>query len=67
MKCQVIICHCKEIIAACRIPEAYEDVEWMKDVRKYSKMGYTIDIKDCSEFKFGSCKCNQISTQTRLF
>lgn len=54
---QTIICKCGAAIAACTVPECYEEADWMKDVRKYSKKGYSIEIKDAGEFSFGKCTC----------
>lgn len=51
---------CNEIFAACREPECYEDADWHKDIRKYSKQGHKVDFVPLSEFNFGKCKCKDV-------
>lgn len=54
---QVVKCKCGEVFAACVEPECYEDKEWMKSVRDYSKQGYKIEMKENGTWKFGACEC----------
>jgi hypothetical protein len=57
-KVQVIKCKCGSVIAACLEPECYQEVEWMRELRRYSKEGYDIEMINKEDFKFGKCKCN---------
>jgi hypothetical protein len=54
---QIINCLCGATIAACRVPECYEDAEWQKNMRKYVRKGYTVEIHENSNWKFGGCTC----------
>jgi hypothetical protein len=65
MGVQVVKCKCGEIFAGYREPECFEDAEWHKDIRKWIKMGYTVETAE--RIKFGECKCNEIKNQTNLF
>jgi len=64
MEAQVIRCKCGSAIAACRIPEAYEETDWMKDVRNYSKKGYTISVENLEGFKLEMCCCGNKGQMT---
>lgn len=54
---QVIICKCGSIFAACRVPDCYQDKEWLASLRKYSLNGYTIEVRD--SFTIQKCICDQ--------
>ena len=56
---QVIKCKCGKVFAMCLAPECYQDAEWMRDIRKYSKKGCTVEIGDSSNFKFEDCTCEK--------
>lgn len=66
---QTVKCKCGTIVAACLEPYCYEDVEWMRKVRKYSKKGYSIEMANDVTARFGNCTCNekQISAESNLF
>ena len=57
MEAQVIKCKCGSVVAMCRIPEAYEDTDWMKEVRNCSKKGYSISVGKVENFKLEMCCC----------
>ena len=57
MQFQVIKCKCGEIFAASRVPECYQDSEWMRDLRKEVKNGNSVEIVEQGKWKFGPCKC----------
>jgi len=59
---QVIQCKCGSNIAACLVPMCYTDKDWMKEIRSYSKQGYTIGGLSNKEYSFERCKC-----QPKLF
>jgi hypothetical protein len=61
-KCQVVTCSCGATFAACALPYAYEDSEWMRDLRKYSKKGYNISIMNSNEFDMQMCTCSEENT-----
>ena len=56
---QAVYCKCGSLVAACMAPHCYEDSEWQKDVRKFSKDGYKIKMVDPEEVRLtlDSCKC----------
>jgi hypothetical protein len=55
---QIIKCKCGNIIAAAAEPHCYADAEWQKDMRKYVKKGYTVEMmENGSGWKFESCVC----------
>jgi len=60
-KAQAVYCKCGSLVAACMAPHCYEDSEWQKDVRKFSKEGYKIKMVDPEEVRLtlDSCKCKQ--------
>lgn len=41
---QVIKCKCGKVFAACMLPFAHIEADWMRDVRKYVKKGHEVDI-----------------------
>ena len=53
--CQVIVCKCGSQIAGCWEPHCYEDRDWLKNIRDYSKKGYL--IKMVSSPSLSECKC----------
>lgn len=53
---------CNEIFAGCREPECFEDVEWMRDLRKYSKNGCKIEMIEIGVFNFSECTCGKRDT-----
>ena len=60
LESQVIQCKCGGVIAACRTPECYQETDWMKDLRKYAKKGYTIQTLSHDKWQWG-CKCKAIA------
>lgn len=58
-KLQHIICKCGVSIAACRVPECYEDAGWQREMRKYVKRGYTVELIDAGSHKFERCSCKK--------
>jgi len=74
-KAQIVKCRCGSIFAACVEPHCYTEPDWQKDVRKYAKQGYRIEMKDCGEgIQFSKCKCYETqqtsihkSTQISIF
>ncbi len=59
-KAQVIKCKCGSTFAACVEPNCYTDSDWKRDLSKYVKMGFTVEILDCGLFRFEKCKCKEI-------
>lgn len=55
---------CDKVFAGCVEPYCYEDSDWMKDIRKYSKEGHLIQMIEQKDFEFGECLCNK---QPELF
>ena len=67
-KAQTITCKCGSVIAACVEPYCYTDAKWQRDVRKYAKQGYKINIIDCGDWKMAMCICKDpIDSQLKLF
>lgn len=62
---QVIVCKCGSVIAACVAPECFQEKEWMKDVRDYSKKGYTIEMRETGQgnLSLKACTCKLITNQ----
>lgn len=58
-KAQAIFCKCGSIVAGCMEPYCYQDKEWQKDLRDYSKKGYEIKMVDPEEVRvqLSECKC----------
>jgi hypothetical protein len=68
-KVQVVACKCGEIFAACWEPMCYEDKDWLKNLRKYSKRGCGVSLVDSTMFRFGKCTCSNeklITNQLKL-
>lgn len=60
MKVQIIKYKCcGKIFAACREPECYTDIEWQRDLRKYSKRGDIVETLPSADFQFGKCECKK--------
>jgi len=65
-KAQIVRCKCGSIVAACTVPLCYEDKDWLKELPKFSKKGYSIDIIDVdSSWTIEKCKCK--SNEPDLF
>jgi hypothetical protein len=57
-KAQIIKCKCGSIVAACSVPLCYEDKDWLKDLPKFSKKGYSIDVIEVdNSWTIERCKC----------
>jgi len=65
-KAQCIICKCGSVIAACLAPHCFDDKDWMKDVRRYSILGYRIETLNCNDFKFATCICEVKPLQNQI-
>jgi len=63
-QCQVIKCKCGKVFAMCRVPECYQDSDWMKDVRKYVKKGCIIEVGESKDYNFEKCICENKSEPT---
>lgn len=64
---QVVKCKCNSIIAACIEPDCYTDVEWQRNLRKYVKDGYMVEMKEKGKWCLEMCKCNNSTKQPELF
>jgi len=57
---QIVKCSgCDQVFAACCLPEAHEDAQWHRDIRKYSKKGHKIETVNALDFAFGRCTCDK--------
>jgi len=64
---QIIKCVGGECFAACRVPECYESVDWMRELRAYVKNGCTVEIIESGTGKtFGNCQCGAKSKSCKL-
>lgn len=57
---QIVNCKCGKTFASCYVPECYQDTDWMKDIRKYSKQGYEVKVIPLSDLKFEPCTCKEV-------
>ena len=70
---QVIKCKCGSIFAASKVPECYQDKEWLKNLRDYSLRGCDIEIIEGGKgLQFEKCKCgmkekDSLPNQLNLF
>lgn len=70
---QVIKCKCGSIFAASKVPECYQDMEWLKKLREYSLRGCDVEVIDSGKgFQFEKCKCgmkegDSLPNQLNLF
>lgn len=55
---------CNKIFAACRLPECYEDKDWLRNLRKYALRGDIIEIVESKDMHFGKCECVKNKSQT---
>ena len=58
---------CGRIFAASAEPYCYTDKDWQKDVRKYAKQGYKIEMVERADIDFRSCECNKKQEEENLF
>lgn len=58
-KAQAVFCKCGSLVAAAMAPHCYEDKEWQKDIRQFSKDGYEIKMVDPEVVRLtlSGCKC----------
>jgi hypothetical protein len=70
---QVIKCKCGSIFAASKVPECYQDKEWLKNLRKYSLDSCNVEIiENDKSIQFEKCECgmkekNSLPNQLNLF
>ena len=65
---QAVFCKCKSLVAACMAPHCFEDREWQKDIRQFSKDGYEIKMVDPEEVRLtlSACKCESNQSELEL-
>lgn len=56
---QVIKCKCGSIFAACCVPECYTTSDWIKDLKKYVKAGFEVDMLNIGSFSLAKCTCGE--------
>lgn len=57
---QIIKCKCGSIVAAYCAPECYKDAEWQREIRKYARRGYDIQLIDCDKsWTLNKCRCSE--------
>lgn len=61
---QIIKCKCGRVFAMCVIPEAYQDAEWMRELRKYVKKGCTVEVGFSKDYSLENCICKKEVTPT---
>ena len=64
---QVILCTCGKVFAACLDPLCYHESDWMRDVRKYSKQGYKVEMRPNDGWEWcDTRRCKQTSNPLGL-
>lgn len=70
---QIVKCKCGSVFAACNEPECYQDMDWLKNLRKYSLDGNTVELIDSdTRLQFRKCTCgmkekDSLPNQLNLF
>lgn len=57
MATQQVKCQCGAVFAACAVPDCFEDKDWMKSIRQYSKSGCEIIMVE-NGVQFSPCTCD---------
>lgn len=61
-KVQIINCrNCGKTFSVWMAPDCYTDDEYLKELKKYSAAGNTIDLVNLGDQKLEGCECDKLS------